>query len=38
MSGDVIDLAKAVARCDHDGAAAHVLMSAFRIFCYAEGA
>src|SRR5215204_6197085 len=33
MSGDVIDLAKALARCDHDRAAAHVLMSAFRLFC-----
>jgi hypothetical protein len=38
MSGDAIDLAKAVSRCDHDVAAAHVLMSAFRIFRFAEGA
>jgi len=36
--GDVIDLAKAIARCDHDGAAAYVLMSAFGILVYAEGA
>ena len=35
--GDAIDLAKAIARCDHDGAAAHVLMSAFGILLYAEG-
>src|SRR5215211_763829 len=35
--GDAIDLAKAVARCDHDGAAAYVLMSAFGILLYAEG-
>jgi hypothetical protein len=38
MGGDVVDLAKAIARCDHDEAAAHVLMSAFRIMRYAEGA
>jgi hypothetical protein len=38
LSGDVIDLAKAVARCEHDVAAAHVLMSAFHIFRYTEGA
>ncbi len=36
--GEAIDLAKAIARCDHDGAAAHVLMSAFGILVYAEGA
>jgi hypothetical protein len=36
--GDAIDLAKAIARCDHDVAAAHVLMSAFGILVYAEGA
>jgi hypothetical protein len=38
MGGDVVDLAKAIARCDHDEAAAHVLMSAFRIMRYTEGA
>ena len=36
--GDAIDLAKAIDRCDHDGAAAHVLMSAFGILLYAEDA
>jgi hypothetical protein len=36
--GDAIDLAKAISRCDHDGAAAHVLMSALGILAYAEGA
>ena len=36
--GNAINLAKAIARCDHDGAAAHVLMSAFGILVYAEGA
>ena len=36
MSGDVVDLLKAITRCDHDGAAAHVLMSAFHILLYAE--
>src|SRR5215211_710925 len=36
--GDVIDLAKAIARCDHDEAAAHLLMSAFDILVYAEDA
>src|SRR5829696_1542179 len=35
MSGDAIDLVKAITHCDHDGAAAHVLMSAFRILRYA---
>jgi hypothetical protein len=38
MSGDAVDLVKAITRCEHDGAAAHVLMSAFRILRYAEGA
>jgi hypothetical protein len=38
MGGDAIDLAKAIARCDHDGAAAHVLMSALGILVYSEGA
>jgi len=37
MSGDAVDLVKAITRCDHDGAAALVLMSAFRISFYAEG-
>jgi hypothetical protein len=37
-SGDAIDLVKAITRCDHDRAAAHVLMSAFHILLYAEGA
>jgi CHC2 zinc finger len=36
MGGDVVDLVKAITRCDHDGAAAHVLMSAFHILQYAE--
>jgi hypothetical protein len=35
--GDAIDLAKAISRCDHDGVAAHVLMSALGISVYAEG-
>ena len=38
IGGDAVDLAKAIARCDHDEAAAHVLMSAFRILRYAKGA
>ena len=36
--GHAIGLAKAIARCDHDVAAAHVLMSALGILVYAEGA
>ena len=36
MGGDAVDLVKAITRCDHDGAAAHVLMSAFHILLYAE--
>jgi hypothetical protein len=36
--GDAIDLVKAITQCDHDGAAAHVLMSAFHILLYAEEA
>ena len=36
MGGDAVDLVKAITRCDHDGAAAHVLMSAFHILQYAE--
>jgi len=36
MSGDVVDLVKAITRCDHNGAAAHVLMSAFHILLYAK--
>jgi hypothetical protein len=36
MDGDVVDLAKAITRCVHDEAAAHVPMSAFRILRYAE--
>ena len=38
MGGDAIDLVKAITHCDHDGAAAHVLMSALHILPYAEGA
>jgi len=38
MGGDAVDLAKAIARCDHDEAAEHVLMSALSILHYAEGA
>jgi hypothetical protein len=37
VGGDALDLAKATARCDHDEAAGHVLMSAFHILRYAEG-